>query len=46
MILFPLEWLKLGLVALIAAIISVFIPVRRLATTAPADLLRVFANER
>lgn len=46
MILFPAEWLKLGLVALFAAVISILIPIRRLAKTAPADLLRVFANER
>lgn len=46
MILFPLEWLKLGLVALVAAIVSVAIPVLRLAKTTPADLLRIFANER
>jgi putative ABC transport system permease protein len=46
MILFPMEWLKLGLVALVAAIMSVLIPVRRLAKTTPTDLLRIFANER
>ncbi len=46
LILFPLDWLRLGLVALFAAIISVLIPVRRLAKTAPADLLRIFASER
>ncbi len=46
LILFPFDWLKLGVVALLAALISVLIPVRRLATTDPADLLRVFANER
>jgi putative ABC transport system permease protein len=46
LILFPLDWLKLGVVALLAALISVLIPVRRLARTDPADLLRVFANER
>ncbi|WP_162706816.1 ABC transporter permease [Agrobacterium tumefaciens] len=46
LILFPLDWLRLGLVALLAAIISVLIPVRRLAKTAPADLLRIFASER
>ncbi|WCJ65017.1 ABC transporter permease [Agrobacterium tumefaciens] len=45
-ILFPMEWLKLGLVALVAAIVSVLIPVRRLAKTTPTDLLRIFANER
>ncbi|MGV1926394.1 ABC transporter permease [Agrobacterium tumefaciens] len=46
LILFPLDGLRLGLVALLAAIISVLIPVRRLAKTAPADLLRIFASER
>lgn len=46
MILFPLEWLKLSLVALVAAIVSVAIPVIRLAKTTPTDLLRMFANER
>ncbi|WEZ82123.1 ABC transporter permease [Rhizobium sp. 32-5/1] len=43
---FPMDWLILGLVALAAAILSVFIPLRRLATIGPAELLRVFANER
>lgn len=46
MILFPMKWLKLGLVALVAAVVSVLIPVRRLAKTTPTDLLRIFANER
>lgn len=44
--LFPLDWLRLGAVALVAALVSVFLPVRRLATVSPADLLRVFAHER
>jgi putative ABC transport system permease protein len=44
--LFPLDWLWLGLAALTAALLSVLLPVRRLATVHPADLLRVFANER
>jgi putative ABC transport system permease protein len=43
---FPLDWLRLGGVALVAALVSVFLPVRRLATVSPADLLRIFANER
>lgn len=43
---FPMDWLVLGTVALAAAIVSVFIPLRRLATIAPSDLLKVFANER
>ncbi|UXS03758.1 ABC transporter permease [Agrobacterium tumefaciens] len=46
LILFPMDWLWLGMIALVAAILSVLLPVRRLATTDPADLLRVFANER
>lgn len=46
LMLFPLDWLMLGFVALCAALISVLIPVRRLAKTDPADLLKVFANER
>ncbi len=44
--LFPLDWLRLGLLALLAAFIAGVIPARRLARLAPADLLRVFAHER
>jgi putative ABC transport system permease protein len=36
----------LGTAALVAALLSVAVPVRRLATINPADLLRIFANER
>ncbi|MGF6175142.1 FtsX-like permease family protein [Ensifer sp. 4252] len=43
---FPMDWLVLGLVALIAAVVSAFFPLRHLAATRPSDLLRVFANER
>ncbi|WP_426128927.1 FtsX-like permease family protein [Pararhizobium sp. PWRC1-1] len=43
---FPADWLILGLVALVAALVSVVIPLRSLATIGPAELLRVFANER
>ena len=46
MTVFPLDWVWLGAVALIAALLSVAVPVRRLATINPADLLRIFANER
>ncbi|TWF43921.1 ABC transporter permease [Neorhizobium alkalisoli] len=46
MMIFPADWLRLAAVALLAALASVFIPVRRLAIVNPADLLRVFANER
>jgi putative ABC transport system permease protein len=43
---FPLDWLWLGGVALVAALISVCLPVWRLASVSPSDLLRIFANER
>ncbi|THK38390.1 ABC transporter permease [Ensifer sp. MPMI2T] len=46
MYIFPYEWVRLGLVALAAAVVSVFIPLRRLAGLAPSELLKVFANER
>lgn len=46
MYIFPYEWLRLGLVALGAAVVSVFIPLRRLAGVTPSELLKVFANER
>jgi putative ABC transport system permease protein len=44
--LFPADWLRLGALALAAALLSALIPLRRLAAIAPADLLKVFANER
>lgn len=44
--LFPADWLRLGGLALLAAALAAALPVRRLARLAPADLLRVFANER
>ena len=43
---FPTDWILLGLVALVAALVSVVIPLRRLTEISPAELLRVFANER
>ncbi|NYT33537.1 FtsX-like permease family protein [Rhizobium sp. WYCCWR 11128] len=46
MMVFPTDWLWLGAIALVAALLSVLVPVRRLASINPADLLRVFANER
>ncbi|PZM08055.1 FtsX-like permease family protein [Rhizobium tubonense] len=46
MMIFPLDWLWLGAIALVAAILSVLVPVRRLASINPADLLGIFANER
>ncbi|MGR3759477.1 FtsX-like permease family protein [Roseobacteraceae bacterium NS-SX3] len=46
MYLFPLDWLRLFLLALLAAAVAAIIPARRLARLRPADLLGVFANER
>lgn len=43
---FPADWLRLGGLALLVAAIAALIPVRKLARLDPADLLRVFANER
>jgi putative ABC transport system permease protein len=43
---FPMDLAVLALVALAASGVSIFIPLRRLATLRPADLLGVFANER
>ena len=46
MYVFPKEWAWLGLLGLIAAALAAAFPVRRLARSSPADLLKVFANER
>jgi putative ABC transport system permease protein len=46
MYLFPAEYLRLGLFALIAAALAALWPARRLARTPPSALLKVFANER
>jgi putative ABC transport system permease protein len=46
MYLFPGDWLRLGVFALIAAVVAAAWPARRLARLPPADLLRVFAHER
>lgn len=46
MYIFPTEWAWLGLLGLLAAAIAAALPVRRLALISPADLLKVFANER
>ncbi|MGO4915793.1 FtsX-like permease family protein [Pseudogemmobacter sp. W21_MBD1_M6] len=43
---FPSDWLVLGLLALIAAVIASALPVWRLMRVPPAELLKVFANER
>jgi putative ABC transport system permease protein len=46
MYLFPLQWLVLFGLALVAGFVAAALPARRLARLPPADLLRVFANER
>lgn len=46
MYVFPKEWAWLGLLGLIASALAAAFPVRRLARSSPADLLKVFANER
>jgi len=46
MYLFPLDYARLGLFALMAAVMAALWPARRLARTAPGELLKVFANER
>ncbi|MBX5155852.1 ABC transporter permease [Rhizobium sp. NZLR8] len=46
MMVFPMDWLRLGAIALLASLLSVLVPVRRLASVNPVDLLRIFANER
>jgi len=46
MALFPGDYARLGLFACLAALIAALWPARRLARTPPAELLKVFTNER
>ena len=46
MYLFPLDYARMGGFALLAAALAALWPARRLARTPPADLLKVFSNER
>ena len=46
MYLFPMDYARLGLFALLAAALAALWPARRLARTPPSDLLKVFSNER
>lgn len=46
MYLFPRDWLVLGAASLLAALLAALWPARRLARTPPAELLKIFANER
>ena len=43
---FPAQWALVFVMALAAALIAALVPVARLARTAPAELLKVFSNER
>ncbi len=43
---FPRDWLLLGALSLVAAALASLWPARRLATRAPAELVKVFAQER
>lgn len=44
--LFPLDWLRLGVLSALAAVLAALWPARRLARTPPSELLKVFAHER
>ncbi|MEL6168690.1 MAG: FtsX-like permease family protein [Pseudomonadota bacterium] len=44
--LFPVDWVRLGVLAVVAAALAGLWPAHRLARTPPADLIKVFANER
>ena len=46
MFLFPLDWLRLFALALLAAVLAAALPAWRLARLQPNSLLEVFANER
>ena len=46
MYLFPMDYARLGVFALLAAALAALWPARSLARTPPADLLKVFSNER
>ena len=46
MYVFPLDYLRLGGYAILAAVLAAAWPARRLARTPPSDLLKVFSNER
>jgi putative ABC transport system permease protein len=44
--LFPWDWLRLGLLALLAAALAAGVPALKLARISPSRLLKVFADER
>lgn len=46
MYVFPFDYARLGGFALLAAVLAAYWPARRLSRTPPAELLKVFSNER
>lgn len=46
MFLFPMDYVRLAVFAVVAAVLAALWPARKLARTRPADLLKVFSNER
>lgn len=44
--LFPLDWLRLSLLSILSAVLAALLPAVWLTRRAPADLVKVFANER
>ena len=44
--LFPLDWARLGVLSLIAAVMAAMLPALRLMRLRPTELLKVFAHER
>lgn len=46
MFLFPMDYARLVIFAVLAAVLASLWPARKLARTRPADLLKVFSNER
>lgn len=46
MFLFPMDYARLAIFAVTAAVVAALWPARKLSRTRPADLLKVFSNER
>lgn len=46
MYLFPLDWLRLGALALLAGGVAAILPARKLVKMPPSELLKVFVNDR
>ncbi|WP_375261542.1 FtsX-like permease family protein [Palleronia sp.] len=44
--LFPLDWVRLFVLSLLAAVLAALLPARKLSRTPPSELLKVFAHER